>query len=375
LASQSTRTSRRTPAGSSCGRSRCASTRLIASPAADHRRRCGRRQGSLYQTGGDVAQRTDRATQGNVTRIASAELLNGDEDNIAGGLGNDRIFGGNARDTISDGMGSNIVFGDKGLIDFVVFDADINDNDLIESLSTTQGGGADNITINGGNDIILGGVAGDTITANFGETPSKQDGENIVLGTDIIYENAGDDNIIGGHNVVLGYDSVDYLDGGTGDDVIAGDNAEICFAADPADPRMRALEGTQIYGVTPPSTVNTGNDGLALVTGAWQSNPDGTIQRHVILLDHADDTSEFLYGSDYIAGGADDDLIFGQVGDDVIQGDGTLDNLVLTTGQNHLPLPLSSVLIGALRDSDNERVVLSSFEAATAGDDSNSDQP
>ncbi|MGC9329053.1 MAG: calcium-binding protein, partial [Candidatus Hinthialibacter sp.] len=30
------------------------------------------------------------------------------------------------------------------------------------------------------------------------------------------------------------------------------------------------------------------------------------------------------YGHDYIAGGADDDMIFGQLGDDVIQGDGAI---------------------------------------------------
>ena len=35
-------------------------------------------------------------------------------------------------------------------------------------------------------------------------------------------------------------------------------------------------------------------------------------------------TAVELYGDDQIAGGADDDMIFGQLGHDTIQGDGTL---------------------------------------------------
>ena len=290
------------------------------------------------------------------------------KDTIVSGKDSAVIFGGSDDDVIFAGDGDDLVFGEygqvctAGLTDLDCLPFSFGNDDLIYgafeylaiNTQTTYVTGDDNIYVTGDDKI-------------FGEG-----GDDILLGqqgTDIIYGNAGDDNIIGGHNVAGGDDSVDYLDGGTGDDVIAGDNAEICFAAEPGDPRMRALAGTQIYGVTPPSTGNAGNDGMALVTDTWQSNPDGTIQRHVVLLDHADGTSELKYGSDYIAGGADDDLIFGQLGDDVIQGDGTLDNLVLTTDQNNLPQRLPSVLIGALRDSDNELRVLSSFEAVTDGDD------
>ena len=43
-----------------------------------------------------------------------------------------------------------------------------------------------------------------------------------------------------------------------------------------------------------------------------------------------------LYGSDYIAGGSDDDVILGQLGDDVIQGDGSIDEVVSAARVNGL---------------------------------------
>ena len=50
------------------------------------------------------------------------------------------------------------------------------------------------------------------------------------------------------------------------------------------------------------------------------------------LLDHSDPIEAGrpeLWGDDYIAGGAGADEIWGQLGDDVIQGDGYVDGLVL----------------------------------------------
>ena len=80
-----------------------------------------------------------------------------------------------------------------------------------------------------------------------------------------------------------------------------------------------------------------GNDGDALVSASVQPDPtlDDTArqQRVITLLDHVTNdgllgsdtlpsTPADRFGNDYLAGGADDDLIFGQLGDDVIQGDG-----------------------------------------------------
>jgi Ca2+-binding RTX toxin-like protein len=142
----------------------------------------------------------------------------------------------------------------------------------------------------------------------------------------VIFGNSGDDDIIGGHNVDrdqnggLAYDGDDRIDAGAGDDVVLGDNGTIYRTFVLNDPRIRMLEGTLIYGITPGV-----NDGTALITDITQLNPDMTVQRLITIFDHGDNANPLEYGSDIIAGGAEDDMIFGQMGDDIIQGDGTTD--------------------------------------------------
>jgi len=64
--------------------------------------------------------------------------------------------------------------------------------------------------------------------------------------------------------------------------------------------------------------------------GVAQVYPGGVVQRDVTLLDHANNTPTGLWGHDYIAGGANIDVIFGQLGNDTIQGDGTIGPVVGT---------------------------------------------
>ena len=70
-----------------------------------------------------------------------------------------------------------------------------------------------------------------------GDVLHGDQGEDIILGQqgdDTIYGGTEDDDLTGGHNVVGGLDAGDRIDGGAGNDVVAGDNA-----LDPA-PRRRA---------------------------------------------------------------------------------------------------------------------------------------
>ena len=60
-------------------------------------------------------------------------------------------------------------------------------------------------------------------------------------------------------------------------------------------------------------------------------------------------TPDDQYGSDYIAGGPDDDMIFGQLGDDTIQGDGEVNFTDL--GET----PDASIDVSAVRDSASIR--------------------
>jgi Ca2+-binding RTX toxin-like protein len=131
---------------------------------------------------------------------------------------------------------------------------------------------------------------------------------------DTLYGGGGDDVLIGGTGN-------DMIDGGLSRDLIFGDIVTLDRTNTLgiyANPRFRALSGTQIYD----TSTNT-NAGAALVTGVSQVDPHASTfwgDLHISL----NDTNP---GNDYIAGGGGDDEIFGQLGNDVIQGDGSIDIL------------------------------------------------
>jgi Ca2+-binding RTX toxin-like protein len=217
-------------------------------------------------------------------------------------------------------------------------------------IGTGTTGGDDVVYANAGNDLAYGGAGRDLLVGGAGQ--------------DTLFGEAGDDDLVGGSMTAGVADGADFIDGGAGDDVIAGDNASITGGAT-LDPRMRVLQGTQIYGTTAGAG---GNDGQALVTAAAQANPSGTRQRTITLLDHSDTTPAALAGDDHIAGGAGRDLIFGGLGDDVIQGDAALELLVLSAGSGGIPQLLPDP-VGAARDADGDLVVTASREQADDGDD------
>jgi len=86
---------------------------------------------------------------------------------------------------------------------------------------------------------------------------------------------------------------------------------------------MRTLSQTVVYDTS----------GYSQVAPEAQNVPTGRATRYILILDHThtiqnDPQYAVLYGADYIAGGAGDDVIFGQLGNDTIQGDSTIDELV-----------------------------------------------
>ena len=119
-------------------------------------------------------------------------------------------------------------------------------------------------------------------------------------------------------------------------------------SGDALRPRFRTLTGGTIYDANGNPQVSAL---AASVPGVLPTWADWTIT-----LDQTLDSSH--YGNDYIAGGAANDEIFGQLGNDTIQGDGSI--LTALTG-NHL--------VGAARDANNGLVLFPSFEAASDGDD------
>ena len=153
-------------------------------------------------------------------------------------------------------------------------------------------------------------------------------------GNDWIYGNAGRDMLVGGPGS-------DAIDGGNQDDLIFGDNASVGRTrGDWTSPRFQALCGMLLYSRSDLAnpcggTVNEYNSGQLLTNGIamnfrtandvpWWAEYD------VLNLWHdfgADNGLKWAgsFGNDYIAGGPQNDLILGQLGDDTIQGDGSID--------------------------------------------------
>ncbi|MGB7962858.1 MAG: calcium-binding protein, partial [Propionicimonas sp.] len=257
---------------------------------------------------------------------------------LAGSDGDDTLYGSPFADILMGGGGDDVIFGDEG--DDLIFGDDglvrcvpgtPYDHDNPNGVCVLLGGSVEfwatnttALSANGNDDLIFAGAGNDIVLGQ--------------QGTDISYGEAGDDIVIGGSNVVGALDTWDVIDGGAGTDLIAGDNAQCCRrpVGDSTDPRMRALSGTVIYGTSLTATAQypNGTDGHALVTGVAQHDPTGVTQFVITLLDHSDDIEanhSELWGSDYLAGGPGADEIFGQLGDDLIMGDGRVDGLVLAT--------------------------------------------
>ena len=266
-------------------------------------------------------------------------------------------------------------------------------------------GEADEITTStesAGNDIVLGGAAGDVIQTNGGD--------DIVLGdhgqldyaidlntttldliaiksidleigaADTIYAGAGDDVVIGGFGD-------DRLDGGADSDLILGDavtlELQLQIVADTPNitsERFQALLGQTLYSRTEmpeelqgAAVPTSGNEsGKVLVDGTpldyripgtdapFWAEYEITELYHSAAIEAGDvedlDKSyndEYIiadldesYGNDYIAGGAGHDMIFGQLGDDVIQGDGSIDE---ARPGRHRGRQLRHVLAGNVR--------------------------
>jgi Ca2+-binding RTX toxin-like protein len=261
---------------------------------------------------------------------------NAGSDIMFGGTGSDLLVGDNTKGApgseafgpISPAPGSDLEFGDHGRIypQSSFLPNFPSRNFLSIDTTFTSGGAGDFMFGNEQDDVMLGGQ-----------------------GNDQMFGNSGDDDMIGGHNVSGGIDSLvtptpgsttnDYMDGGSGNDAMAGDNAIIwrngaAFQANDLRSRIRALAGTQIYG----NSLNGTASGTVNVTAAAQNDPAVATTRTVILLDHdnANQTAGLAsatgatWGNDLMAGGANNDAMFGQLGADTMQGDGSIDPTTLT---------------------------------------------
>ena len=247
------------------------------------------------------------------------------------------IFGGQDQDDLVAGQADDLVFGDRGRVLYF-------DNPALADL------GLPLATLESLAVSVLGrGGAGDKSDGVIRPALLALSVDRLIGDSDILQGEGDDDILIGGA-------AGDIIDGDGERDLIFGDNVRldrVTGLGDLTSPRFRALSGTQIYDA----------DDNVLIDGTDRSDPTGTpawADWDILLHDHsfADEAAALNnFGDDYIAGGNNDDTIFGQLGDDVIQGDGAVEGA------------LGGTPVAALRNPDGTLTVQPSFEAASDGDD------
>src|SRR5262249_35827581 len=141
-------------------------------------------------------------------------------------------------------------------------------------------------------------------------------------------------------------------------DVISGNNAIVWRRFDTLNPRFINLNASTIYNTF--GDINSAE--IAPLAQPWalpsdQSDPRGVLHRDITLLDISSSTDPSRFGNDYIAGGAGDDEIFGELGNDIVQGDGSVALNPDGTIAN---------LVGATRLADGTLVVSPSVENPSA---------
>ncbi|HUJ86770.1 MAG TPA: hypothetical protein VLX30_07975 [Burkholderiales bacterium] len=291
------------------------------------------------------------------------------------------IFGGGGQDTILGGQGSDMIFGDRGQVDYYdaggtlvtrlgigldqlsftdtsspyyvpIMQTDGGNGERIIAVTRdTSVGDVDSIDGYQGNDVIMGGAAGDTITANIGGKIILGDfGEADLFGaTNDVFsidpDLGGSDHIIGGSdgvgNIMIGGAGADYLSGGSGDDVILGDGgyvhrdaANVVTQVNTIDPSVGGDDiidggaGTDVImggagndQITAPlgGKIILGDNGVADLAGpdrdVYSTDPDiGGIDT---IVGGADGVGNVIIGGamgDQLSGGSGDDVMLGDSG-------------------------------------------------------------
>jgi len=211
-------------------------------------------------------------------------------DGMAGGQGNDRLWGGNGDDQMNGGTGNDRLWGENG-------------NDLLNG--------------NEGDDRLWGGKGNDELYG-FSQNPDSkvQDNGNDQLwggeGDDQIFGGAGDDRLYGdfggsssggsgsggsgsGNSATVTFN--DYLDGGAGNDVIFGEQGDDTLLGGDGNDRLYGDFGGSGSGGS--GSGGSGSGGSGSGSGGSGSGSSASVTFN-----------------DYLDGGAGNDIVFGEQGND-----------------------------------------------------------
>lgn len=164
-----------------------------------------------------------------ITGLNTADVAAPGPGVLAGGAGNDVIYGFGGGDTINTGPGSNYVFGGA---DGDTITGGTGADHLYGQSPNGGVDGDDNISGDDGNDYLQGNAGADTLDGGLGsDRIVGGNGADTILGgagNDTVNGNLGDDTIYGGATaagtpgVGLAGDGSDFLRGGQGNDSIFG---------------------------------------------------------------------------------------------------------------------------------------------------------
>jgi Ca2+-binding RTX toxin-like protein len=167
-----------------------------------------------------------------VTMITTTDPSFGGADTMDGGTGNDTMLGGQGPDSMVGGVGNDVMLGDNG---FLTFDI-VGTSSVIHLVSTSDPtfGCSDNIQAGDGDDIVMGGTDAEFIDAGTGNDlvfgdhgmvdftkPPASDFTSIDTQNS---DDGGNDTILGntGNDILIGGQGADQIFGGAGDDDLIG---------------------------------------------------------------------------------------------------------------------------------------------------------
>lgn len=258
-------------------------------------------------------------------------------DCLIGGAGNDALFGDGGSDRVLGEAGLDYVDGgNQGDVLFGGLDADV----------MFGRAGADDMQGDSGNDEMYGGTEDDIARGG----PD----DDLVYGQqadDDLFGDGGFDRLIGGDALDGTPDGKDDIVGGTGNDVVLGDNGTIASPSGDATMPASSPAGSfdndtitgdtgddRIYGQLGNDTI-TGNAGFDHVFGDMGglvvSDPlviepgGGTRYTATLVAPDAGGIDTIRAGTqdDVVYGGAADDVISGNAGDDHLEGNGGKDTI------------------------------------------------
>ncbi len=249
-------------------------------------------------------------------------------DTLDGGQGDDILVAGGSDDTVtpemlSDTIGNNIIFGDFGLIEGTRI---LEQVDAYRALASNFGT-RDVIQAGSGNDVIIGGERDDTIDSGLGADIVFGDNGAFVVGDGMLMTDVsaldGNDSIDVGTGT--GFDKLDLVFGGAGDDTINGTTGGLIAMADYGTLEVLATPLQALFALSP---LPAGASSAQVAAQDQQLDLIATIFKSMSSVPHAssgNDSVTLDEGLSYLVlGGGNDTASLGDGVSHVIGDDGTL---------------------------------------------------